>query len=245
MCIHSIDRYVIIFVFRLIKLEFSKTVRNNGSILIHTVIIPSKSNNKALTLYEAKASQDSTYLQGFLTQYAIPKSATFNLLQETIKQTDIKPITHIKNKYAIIMCNDELNIPHSNIPMELIGYLRVNNKKQFLPILIQDFLQTRLRDLEEISPDTKEGQFTFIYNPTSIGKFKFMTQMEVTFSNFLTLGFTEKDVDEVKGVFADTNLYLLCATVFIGSVHVCNTRSCKELIVYTMIFVVIVRFSIV
>ncbi|KRT81708.1 hypothetical protein AMK59_5229 [Oryctes borbonicus] len=203
---------------RVIKLELSRTVRNNGSMQIHTVIIPSR-NKKDLSLYEAKNLQDSTYLFGTLTQYMIPKSATFNLLQETAKQTDIKPATHIKTKYAVMMCNDELNIPHSGVPMEIIGYLRINHKKQFLPILIHDFLQSRLRDLEEISLETKEAQFTFVYNPSSIGKFKFMTQMEVTFNNFLTLGFTEKDVDEVKGVFADTNLYLLCATVFIGSVH--------------------------
>lgn len=189
--------------------------------LIHTVIIPSKANAKTLSLYQAKHVLDSTYLQGTLTQYVIPKSATFNLLQESAKQTDIKPVTHVKTKYAIMMCNEEVNIPHSNPPVELIGHLRINNKRQFLPIIIEDFLQTRLRDLEEISPDIKETQFMFIYNPSSIGKFKFMTQMEVTFNNFLTLGFTEKDVDEVKGVFADTNLYLLCATVFIGSVHVC------------------------
>ncbi|GJQ79412.1 hypothetical protein Trydic_g16271 [Trypoxylus dichotomus] len=204
---------------RVITLELSRTVRNNGSMLIHTVIIPSKNNKKDLSLYEAKNMQDSTYLPGTLTQYMIPKSATFNLLQETAKQTDVKPVTHIKTKYAIMMCNDELNIPHSDVPMELIGYLRINHKKEFSPILIHDFLRSRLRDLEEISLETKQTQFTFVYNPSSIGKFKYMIQMEITFNNFLMLGFTEKDVDEIKGVFADTNLYLLCATVFIGSVH--------------------------
>lgn len=203
----------------------SKAVRANGSLIVHTVMVPSRSHQKNLNLYDARNLPDSSYLTSRLTQYMIPKSATFNLLQETVKKAEIKPVTHIKTKYAIIMCNDELNIPYSAVPIELAGYLRINKKKQFLPIIIQDFLQSRLRDLEEISPSTNEAQFTFIYTPSSIGKFKFMTQMEVTFNNFLTLGFTDKDVDEVKGVFADTNLYLLCATVFIGSIHVCMQRS--------------------
>ena len=45
--------------------------------------------------------------------------------------------------------------------------------------------------------------------------------MEATLKQFLQLGFTEKDLDEVKSVLGDTNLYLLCATMAIGSIHVC------------------------
>lgn len=33
-------------------------------------------------------------------------------------------------------------------------------------------------------------------------------------------GFTKKDVDEVKGIFSESNLYLLCGTMLIASVHV-------------------------
>lgn len=34
------------------------------------------------------------------------------------------------------------------------------------------------------------------------------------------LGFSPKDVDEVKEIFADANIYLLCGTLLIGSIHV-------------------------
>lgn len=187
---------------------------------LHVVVIPSKNFEKALSLHEAKQIADSTYIKGKLTQYAVPKSSTFNLLKEESKIQTVKPVTHLATKFALMMCIEELYIPDSDIPIEIIKLLRINSKRQFLPIVIQDFLQTRLRDLEEITPDMKHTKFLLSYAPTSIGKLKFLIQMEMTFSNFLALGFTTKDVDEIKGVFADTNVYLLCATVFIGSIHV-------------------------
>jgi hypothetical protein len=39
--------------------------------------------------------------------------------------------------------------------------------------------------------------------------------------SFKQLDFNDKDIDEVKGIFADTNLYLLAGTVFISAMHVC------------------------
>ncbi|KAJ8954097.1 hypothetical protein NQ318_004402 [Aromia moschata] len=205
-----------------VPLELSKTVRNNGTLFIHTVILPS--NHKAKKeprLNDLVNVPDSTYLKSRLTKYAVPASATFNLLKES--QTDsnevTRPVTHLRSKYAIIMCTDNLNIPHSDIPVEIVKHLRINNKREFLPIVQQDILNMRLKDLVEVTPETRNINFTFMYVPASFGKMRFLLQIETTLYQFLDLGFTEKDLDEVKGVFADTNLYLLCATLCIGSIH--------------------------
>lgn len=47
-----------------------------------------------------------------------------------------------------------------------------------------------------------------------------MLHVETALQSILALGFTEKDVDEMKGIFADTNMYLLCITVSVAALHV-------------------------
>lgn len=172
---------------------------------------------------EAVRDPVASVIKGHLTQYAVPKSYAFNLLKEQGKEQSVRPVTHIKNRYGVIMCTDELNLPHSGIPPEVIRHLRVNNNYQFLPIVIEDLMQTRLKDLIEVTPDSKRVTFTYVYSPASFGKLRFLLQIEATLKQFLALGFTEKDMDEIRGVFADTNLYLLCATMAIGSIHVCSS----------------------
>lgn len=207
--------------FRLVPLETTKTTRNNGSIFIHTILVPSESNLKEIYFQNLLNVRDSAYVKSKLTKYAVPASTTFNLLKEkSAKARIIKPVTHLRSRYGIAMCTQHLNLPHETIPTELIPLMRINPKRRFLPIVEPDILNMRLKDLIEITPDTKQLNFTFFYNPTSFGKFRFMLQIKATLHQFLDLGFTEKDLDEVKGVFADTNLYLLSATMFIGSVHV-------------------------
>lgn len=193
---------------------------NNGSIFIHSIIIPTDEVPADPSFRELVADQKATYIKSRLTKYALPASAMFNLLKENNKYYNVKPVAHLHSKYSILLCTEKLNLPHSNLPKEILGHLRITKQREFLPIVTEDMLNIRLRDLIEIEPKSKNLNFTFTYKPASLGKLRFLLQMHVTLKQFLEWGFTEKDLDEVKGVFADTNLFLLCATFFVGSVHV-------------------------
>jgi len=61
---------------------------------------------------------------------------------------------------------------------------------------------------------------TVEYSPVTLGKLRLVLHVQATMENLKNLGFSDKDVDEVKGIFADTNVYLLGGTFFIAAVHV-------------------------
>lgn len=54
----------------------------------------------------------------------------------------------------------------------------------------------------------------------SIQYFRLWMQFEAALHPMAHLGFTDKDLDEVKGIFSDTNLYFLCVTFLVAALHV-------------------------
>lgn len=47
-----------------------------------------------------------------------------------------------------------------------------------------------------------------------------IAHIENAMGQLQNLGFSPKDVDEVKEIFAEANIYLLIGTLLIGSIHV-------------------------
>ncbi|XP_030757327.1 cleft lip and palate transmembrane protein 1-like protein [Sitophilus oryzae] len=203
-----------------IEIDIPRKVRRNGTMYINFLLLPSGKNNMKLRTSELKRHENRTNIRGRLTEFAVPQSAAFNLLKNNKVKQVYKPVTHIRSKYSVMMCTEELHLPHKNIPFEIAKEMRINSRSRFLPLVSLDFLSLRLQDLEEVTEDTRSVTLKFAYKPISLGKMRFVLQMEASLKQFLTLGFSDKDLDEVKGVFADTNLYLLSATMIIGTVHV-------------------------
>lgn len=118
------------------------------------------------------------------------------------------------------MLTDIFQLGPEDIPPELANLIRVNRDHQFMPILQNDFLQTRRVDLEEITPDTEKMSLTIYYKPMSIGKLRLILHMQHAMLALRKLGFSNKDLDDIKGAFSDTNLYLLCGTMIVSIIHV-------------------------
>lgn len=111
-------------------------------------------------------------------------------------------------------------------------YYRLVGKETFLPIVNCDFLQTRQRDLQRITPRNNTMNVTIEYSPISLGKLRLVLHVQTAITNLKNIGISDKDVDEVKGIFADTNIYLLSGTFFIAGVHVsalCQSASNREI----------------
>lgn len=116
--------------------------------------------------------------------------------------------------------NDHFRMGNADVPHELAHLIRVNRNNEFMPIIQNDFLQTRMGDLEEIKPNAETMDLTLHYKPIGVGKLRLILHVEHALRSMKQLGFSNKDLDDMKGIFSDTNLYLLCGTVLIGGLHV-------------------------
>ena len=119
------------------------------------------------------------------------------------------------NKYEI-QC-----ISVNFFPGEVYHLLKINQeeKKSYLPMIFIDELSMRLKDLVKINKTDEQVTFNVEYSPTSFGKLRLFNQFQSSLGGLHGLGFTEKDTDEVKGIFADTNLVLLLVTFGVSAVH--------------------------
>lgn len=95
-------------------------------------------------------------------------------------------------------------------------------KGVFRPIIQHNVLKSRLSHLKLINSTMKETTITITVAPASYGSLRLALHVRLALDQLKSMGFSEKDIDDVKGIFADTNLYLLSGTVLIASCHVSN-----------------------
>ncbi|KAK2586649.1 hypothetical protein KPH14_011694 [Odynerus spinipes] len=206
-----------------LSINLPRKTQQNGTLYLHVMLVPaSKAQGK--TFYELQRDPFMTYESIKLTQYAVPEAEVFNLLGEKDvsakkKEKYVHPVAHIKSKVTFTILTENVKFPTDDVPMELIHDFRVVHGNIYLPIINYDFLQTRYRDLVQITPQSKTVNVSVIYTPISLGKLRLILHVEASMQNLTNLGFSDKDIDEVKGIFADTNIYLLGGTFFIAAVH--------------------------
>ncbi|ROT84586.1 hypothetical protein C7M84_022219 [Penaeus vannamei] len=168
----------------------------------------------------------TVYAMAHLTKYHIPEAATINLLgrEEEKKQKPQsgrkRPVTHFQSLVVFNILTDPVSLPRNAVPYDIGRSLRLDSNGQYLPILYVDSLSARLRDLVEVDFSMKETNLTLKYSPISYGKIRLWMQFEAALHPMAHLGFTDKDLDEVKGIFSDTNLYFLCVTFLVAALHV-------------------------
>lgn len=199
---------------KLLNISIPYSTRKNGSLFAYIFLHPSDK-----LPFDSDTSQ-IVYRKHQLTKYAIPRDKFFNLIEGTNKQTSpITPITHMHTKMACYMAVQNRTFQRYSIPYDLYHLLNINQKGRYLPLLHVDGLSTLERHMVPITKNTSEVSVEFYFTPVSLGRMRIWTTVESTLGNLISLGFTDKDIDEVKGIFTDTNLYFLGMTFFVALVH--------------------------
>ncbi|XP_034947585.1 cleft lip and palate transmembrane protein 1-like protein isoform X1 [Chelonus insularis] len=209
-----------------LKIDIPAKTRQNGTLFLHIIVLPN-SPDMSNTFNELLRNPYTVYTRVKMTQFAVPEAETFNLLGEkktsetsSTKRALFQPITHLRTQITFTIVTDTKEIPVKNIPMEIIPVLRLHDERVFLPIVNYDFLQTRYKSLAKITSENHSMDVQIMYTPISMGKLRLMLHVKSAMEGLKYMGFTDKDVDEVKGIYADTNAYLLAGTVFIASMHI-------------------------
>uniref|UniRef100_A0A2M4BJW9 Lipid scramblase CLPTM1L n=1 Tax=Anopheles marajoara TaxID=58244 RepID=A0A2M4BJW9_9DIPT len=199
-----------------------KETRSNGTLYLFAVLTKGAKSHD----WDEVRSQSTSVIKKFaLTHYMVPKTATINLLNDKggskkpNRFANQKRIAHIRQNVFLNIITEQFSVSPRDVPAELARDIRITPDNLVMPIIRSDFAKEKLSDLVEIDPTAKEATITIHYAPCSAGKIKMLAQIERAMSDLMALGFSEKDIDEVKSIFSDTNVYLLCGTIVISSVH--------------------------
>ncbi|XP_053718446.1 lipid scramblase CLPTM1L [Synchiropus splendidus] len=224
---------------RIINVSLPKKTRNNGT--LYAIIFLHQAG--------VSPWQDSrqVHLVAQLTTYMVPKPPEISLIsgdEESEGQAEAqlkkaghgkskasggagasaldRPVSHWRSRLTLNIVSDHFVFDKGSLPADVHRYLRVyqNGKKMvYLPLLFVDELSNRVKDLAEINSTSTEVPLTISYDSISLGRLRFWIHMQDAVYSLQQFGFTEKDADEIKGIFVDTNLYFLALTFFVAAFH--------------------------
>ncbi|XP_077363876.1 lipid scramblase CLPTM1L [Festucalex cinctus] len=218
---------------RTVNVSLPKKTRNNGTLYALVFV-----HQAGVTPWQ---DPRQVHLAAQLTTYMVPKPPEISLISredqtqsvtEEARQTkqhkveeggvSDQPVSHWRCRLTLNIVGDHFVFDKEHLPNDVRRYLRAfqNGKKTvYLPLLFVDELSNRVKDLVEINSTTLELPLTITYDAISLGRLRFWIHMQDAVYSLQQFGFTEKDADEIKGIFTDTNLYFLALTFFVAAFH--------------------------
>uniref|UniRef100_A0AC11BE39 CLPTM1 like n=1 Tax=Ovis aries TaxID=9940 RepID=A0AC11BE39_SHEEP len=133
-----------------------------------------------------------------------------------------EPVSHWRPRLTLNVMVDDFVFDGASLPADVQRYMKMiqlGKTVQYLPILFIDQLSSRVKDLMVINRSSTELPLTVSYDKISLGRLRFWIHMQDAVYSLQQFGFSEKDADEVKGIFVDTNLYFLALTFFVAAFH--------------------------
>ncbi|XP_046842338.1 cleft lip and palate transmembrane protein 1-like protein [Xenia sp. Carnegie-2017] len=188
---------------------------NNGSMFVHIIL-----HHRHLEPW----SDILSYSVAPLTKFMVEQSKTFNLMskhnnKENTENFSERPTTHWRPRLTFHILTDPISFHRSAIPGEIHPLLKVSQEGQYSPILYIDELEMLERNLKSMNTTSLKMELEIKYSPIGIGRLRVWKLVAASMDSMKNLGFSDKDLDEVKGIFTDTNLYLLALTFAISVFH--------------------------
>ncbi|CDS40770.1 cleft lip and palate transmembrane protein [Echinococcus multilocularis] len=199
-------------------------VKWTGEVEVPTTIFE---NGTATCNFQVRTHKNYNLFTGdiMITTHREPSPKSRNLLspQKSSVSGTFKPTTHWLSHLEVYILKDTVAFPVNAVPHELMPYFHVFRKKSellYLPLfLIDPQLQPTYYWLELPENPTKSLNFTIEVIPLSIGRFRLRCMLAQAAKQLKVMGIKDKDIDDIQGIFTETNLYLLLTTVVVSVFH--------------------------
>uniref|UniRef100_A0A4W5QGR0 Lipid scramblase CLPTM1L n=1 Tax=Hucho hucho TaxID=62062 RepID=A0A4W5QGR0_9TELE len=216
---------------RVVNVSLPLATRNNGT--LHTLVYVHKFGVSPLQDNQQvhHVAQLSTYMifncSVWLTHLIISFMASPGLAfsqkhAATAPPVVDRPISHWRSRLTLNMMSEDFTFNRGTLPSDVRRYMRVfqdENRMVYLPLLHIDELSVRVKDMMEINGSTTKLPLTISYEGLSLRQFRFWIHMQDVMFSLKRFGFTEVNIDEIKGVLVDNNLYLLALTTLVTAFH--------------------------
>lgn len=139
---------------------------------------------------------------------------------ESLTDSGFEKTGHLRSKLEFNVLTEKLDFPRNNIPGEIYRFLSLDSDNiHYKPMVYVSELNFRTDELKEVEKGKSEMELSIRYRPVGVGKMRFMVNMERSLMGFTDMGFQEKDVDDVKGLIVDTEMYILLMTFTVSAFH--------------------------
>ncbi|XP_031432821.2 cleft lip and palate transmembrane protein 1-like protein [Clupea harengus] len=209
---------------RKVNVPLPKATRSNGT-LFAVIYVHSGSG---APWEDSRHASYATRLTSYTTRH--PPGMTASLSEDTAQEEDEEqqpapgsvspaPVSLWHSRLCLSIMAEKFSFSKGAVPSDVRRYMKGMKKedvkkKMYLPFMVVDELQIRMKDFLEINESTTEVHLTVTYENISLRKFRLWSHMRDVVYSLKHFGFTEHQVDEFKGVITDTNVYILALTIF-------------------------------
>ncbi|KAG8010205.1 Cleft lip and palate transmembrane protein 1-like protein [Nibea albiflora] len=168
-----------------------------------------------------------------LTTYITPTHTEApRVMQKRQSPRSENPVSHWRPHLSITMMSEDFTFNKAGLPSDVRRYMRVSQDGRqmiYLPLLLVNELNFRVRDLIEISSSTVQLPLTVSYEGISLRGFRFWVHLQDVVYSLRQFGFTEENVDEIKETLVGSNLYLLVLTALVTALQlICEFLALKN-----------------
>ncbi|XP_072572838.1 lipid scramblase CLPTM1L-like isoform X2 [Paramormyrops kingsleyae] len=156
-----------------------------------------------------------------LTNHMLVKPAS----QETLQAGEsdaAQSVSLWRPRLVLRVMSEDIPLDTAAPPTDLRRYLKThqNGKKMlYLPLLFVNELANRVQDMMEIKSITPEVPLSISYEDISLWRLRLWIRIQDAVNSLRKLGFSERDLDEIKSIFVDPNLSYLALAGLVASVH--------------------------